>query len=236
LSPGHSSSEERLADQRRPYIRLHRFGEAGWVARKSGRILGVSYCKKCAKLAKPCAAEEGVPCHTGAMKQGYLEALDGHRADIRRTWEILLRAAPATTPLGNPDTLVFLMDESLQQLFSLFRSKSAHQWLSRHPPAARIVGLSCHCRLNPLINYFIAGHAAMAFAAQTVPRSQHHLDDLAATACVDELLLTFRFLAHREIHAFCEVCQYLPGNARAAANGAHSKPICPLPARATARA
>ena len=58
------------------------------------------------------------------MKKAYLEALDGHRAEIKRKWEILLRAAPATTPLGNPDTLVYLMDESLKQLFSLFRSKS----------------------------------------------------------------------------------------------------------------
>ena len=169
------------------------------------------------------------------MKQGYLEALDGHRAEIKRKWEMLLRAAPTTTPLGNPDTLVFLMDESLQQLFSLFRSRSSHEWLSRHPPATRTTGPNCHCRLNPLINYFIAGEAALAFAAQTVPRSQHHLDDLAATACIDELLLTFRFLAHREIHAFCEVCQYSPVNARAASNGAHSKPMCPLPARVSAR-
>ena len=169
------------------------------------------------------------------MKQGYLEALDVHRAEIKRKWEVLLRAAPATTPLGNPDTLVYLMDESLQQLFSLFRSKSTHQWLSRHPPATRIVGTTCHCRLNPLINYFLAGQAALAFAAQTVPRNQHHLDDVAATACVDELLLTFRFLAHREIHAFCEVCQYSPVNARAAGNGARSKPVCPLPWRRPVR-
>jgi len=170
------------------------------------------------------------------MKQGFLEALDGHRAEIKRKWELLLRAAPTTTPLGNPDTLVFLMDESLQQLFSLFRSKATHQWLRHHPPASHTVGIVCHCRLNPLINYFIAGQAALAFAAQTVPRNQHHLDDVAATACVDELLLTFHFLAHREIHAFCEVCQYSPGYARAAGNGAHHKPVCPLPSLRTARA
>jgi len=163
------------------------------------------------------------------MKQGYLEALDGHRAEIKRKWELLLRAAPATTPLGNPDTLVYLMDESLEQLFSLFRSRSTHPWLSRHPPATRIADLSCHCRLNPLINYFIAGQAALAFAAQTVPRSRHHLDDVAATACVDEVLLTFRFLAHREIDAFCAVCQHSPVNAPAAGNGAHGRPVCPLP-------
>ncbi len=163
------------------------------------------------------------------MKKGYLEALDGHRADIKRKWEVLLRAAPATTPLGNPDTLVYLMDESIRQLFSLFRSRSAHQWLARHPPATRLVDTDCHCRLNPLINYFIAGQAALAFAAQAIPRSQHHLDDVAATVCVDELLLTFRFLAHREIHAFCEVCQYSPVNARAAGNGSGAKPVCPLP-------
>ena len=163
------------------------------------------------------------------MKKAYLEALDAHRAEIKRKWEILLRAAPPTTPLGNPDTLVYLMDETIGQLFSLFRSKATHQWLSRHPPATRLIGTSCHCRLNPLINYFIAGQAALAFVAQAVPRSQHHLDDVAATVCIDELLLTFRFLAHREIHAFCEVCQYLPANAHAAGNGSSGKPVCPLP-------
>jgi hypothetical protein len=62
-----------------------------------------------------------------------------------------------------------------------------------------------------------------------VPRSQHHLDDVAATACVDELLLTFHFLARREIYAFCEVCRYSPVNARKTGNGARHKPVCPLP-------
>ncbi len=162
------------------------------------------------------------------MKKAFLEALDAHRPEIRRKWELLLRAAPPTTPLGNPDTLVYLMDQTIEQLFSLYRSKSAHTWLTRHPPATRALGNGCHCRLNPLINYFIAGQAAVAFVAQAVPRSKHHLEDVAATECVDELMTTFRFLAHREIHAFCEVCQYLPANARAAGNG-HGKPVCPLP-------
>ncbi len=170
------------------------------------------------------------------MKKAYLEALAAHRAEIKRKWEVLLRAAPATTPLGNPDTLVYLMDESLHQLFSLFHSKSAHQWLSRHPPASPLIGTGCTCRLNPLINYFIAGQAALAFVAQSIPASRHHLDDVAAGACVDELLLTFRFLAHRETHAFCEVCQYSPANAHAAGNGSGGKPVCPLPWHAPRRA
>jgi hypothetical protein len=165
------------------------------------------------------------------MKQGYLEALDGNRAEIKRKWELLLRAAPTTTPLGHPDTLVFLMDESLEQLFSLFRSQSAHRWFFRHSPSTRPGGMTCHCRLNPLINYFIAGQAALAFVAQTVPRSQHHLDDLTATSCVDELMLTFGFLADREIHSFCEACQYSPDNARNANYGVRSKQGCPLPVR-----
>jgi hypothetical protein len=68
-----------------------------------------------------------------------------------------------------------------------------------------------------------------------VPRSQHHLDDLEATECVDELLLTFRFLAQREIRAFCAVCQYSPANRCAARNGARAKRVCPLPRAAAAR-
>jgi hypothetical protein len=58
---------------------------------------------------------------------------------------------------------------------------------------------------------------------------------VAATVCVDELLLTFRLLAHREIQAFCEVCQYSPVNAHVAGNGSPGKPVCPLPSHPTAR-
>ena len=166
------------------------------------------------------------------MKQGYLEALDGHSAEIKRKWEILLRAAPATTPLGHPDSLVFLMDESLQQLFALFRNKSSHQWLSRRTPSARPLGMTCHCRMNPFINYFIAGQAALAFVAQTVPRSEHHLDDLAFTSCVDELLLNFGALADREIRAFCDVCRYAPANVIQANSAVAKRALCPLPVRA----
>ena len=166
------------------------------------------------------------------MKKAYLEALQGRRAEIKRQWDTLLRAAPPTTPLAHPDTLVHLMDESLRQLFSLFHSRSTRSWLIRHPPTTNRIGSDCHCRLNPLINYFIAGQTALAFVAQSVPREEHHLENLDATACVDELLLTFRFLSHREINAFCEVCQYSPVNARAANGGAASKPVCPLPWRA----
>ncbi len=191
-----------------------------------------SACKKCAKLAKACAAAWPITCHTGSVKKAYLEALESHRAEIKRKWEVLLRAAPPTTPLGNPDALVYLMDESLAQLFSLFRSRSARTWLSHHPPATRLLDTNSHCRLNPLINYFIAGQAALAFAAQSVPRSRHHLDDVAATACVDELLVTFRLLAHREIHAFCEVCQFSPAHPQPP----DTKPVCPLPWRQLARA
>lgn len=163
------------------------------------------------------------------MKKAYLEALQGRRADIKRKWEVLLRAAPMTTPLGHPDALVHLMDESLGQLFSLYHSHATRRWLSRHPPAANRIGHDCHCRLNPLINYFIAGQTALTFVAQAVPSADHRLNEVKAAACLDELILTFHFLAHREINAFCEVCQYSPANGRAARGTALAKPVCPLP-------
>src|SRR5512135_3565542 len=111
----------------------------GPAGRPSGAISCSPSGNICAKLAKACAAGGLVTCHYGSVKKAYLEALAGHRGEIKRKWEVLLRAAPATTPLGNPDTLVYLMDESIQQLFSLFRSRSAHDWLVRHPPATRLI-------------------------------------------------------------------------------------------------
>jgi len=159
------------------------------------------------------------------MKKGFMEAIEGRRGEIKRKWELLLRAAPATTPLGNPDALVYLMDESLDQLFTLFHGRTSHP-CSRAHLAAKGLGTDCHCRLNPLINYFISGQTALGFAAQEIPRSELRLDDVTTTACIDELIVVFRLLAHREIRAFCEICQYSPMNARAA--GIDGKSVCPL--------
>jgi hypothetical protein len=49
------------------------------------------------------------------MHEKTIRALQARRAQIRTRWEALLRIEKVTTPLANPDTLVFALDQSLER-------------------------------------------------------------------------------------------------------------------------
>lgn len=55
------------------------------------------------------------------MHERMIQALQTRRAQIRIRWEALLRIEKATTPLANPDTLVFALDQSLDEIFTALR-------------------------------------------------------------------------------------------------------------------
>ena len=52
------------------------------------------------------------------MHEKTIRALQARRAQIRTRWEALLRIEKVTTPLANPDTLVFALDQSLDDIFT----------------------------------------------------------------------------------------------------------------------
>ena len=115
---------------------------------------------------------------------------------------MLLRGEPALTPLGRPDTLVYLMDATLAQLASGLSGKSAKKWLHSCPPLIAPVHTYCACGLNPLLKYYTTGELALRAAT-------------AATLGVEieDVLLLFRSLAQQEIETLCKVCQHkgVPG-------------------------
>jgi hypothetical protein len=124
---------------------------------------------------------------------------------IKKEWGELLRGEPTITPLGRPDTLVYLMDATLAQLFSGLEAgttRSTQQWLRQCPPLIGPAHSYCACGLNPLLKYFTTGELALHAAAGK---------QLAGE--LEEVLLLFRALAQQEIQTLCSVCQHkgMPG-------------------------
>ncbi len=141
-----------------------------------------------------------------AMQDGLMRALLTHRPTLRQRWESLLRAQPPTSPLANPDALVFLMEWTLDRLFEDLRNAP-----SRRRPAARTgVALSepppCPCGLNPLIAYFQTAEKALEEIYCPDILATDRFTTLEREAALMELKLVLRGVARREIESFCAVC------------------------------
>ena len=129
--------------------------------------------------------------------------LETLRPAIKREWEKLLRTEPALSPMANPDTLVFLMDETLKQLADCLRARAAKGWTKKDAPLVAPLQRRCPCGLNPLLNYYATGELAVHAAAAT------RLEG----ADLEDTLLCFHALAQREIDTLCSVCQHKHGPA-----------------------
>jgi hypothetical protein len=120
---------------------------------------------------------------------------------IKAEWLKLLRGEPVLSPLGRPDTLVFLMDATLMQLQLGLQAAPGQPWLRHCRPVTGSVHRHCACGLNPLLKYFTTGEVALrAVAGPALP------------ADIDDVLARFRALARHEVDALCSICQH-PGAA-----------------------
>lgn len=129
------------------------------------------------------------------MNERCLRALQERRSTLHCQWEALLRAAPYNTPLANPDTLVHLMDRTLDQVFHELNHPSARR---RQPGLPR--GF-CRCGHNPLVTYFkTAGMAFQTTLAQCADEIPVSRDD------VEEVTRTLSRIGRREIMTFCALC------------------------------
>lgn len=117
--------------------------------------------------------------------------LRSQRAQIRARWTELLRAQPAPSPLAHPDTLVHLLDTTLDALFDTLRSPANQSRRPARLPATTPCAGACRCGLNPLLAYFAAGERALHEAASP-PALAHAL----------------RRLARDELDTFCSLCQH----------------------------
>jgi hypothetical protein len=121
-----------------------------------------------------------------------------HRPRLKAEWRRLLWMEPVSTPLANPDTLVYLMDETLTQLESILRTQHTPRWLKLRKTHLEPLRSYCPCGLNPLLAYFSTGVEAL----DTVLT-------VAASLTKEEKAIFYQgwhFLAQGEIQALCGGC------------------------------
>ncbi len=137
------------------------------------------------------------------MAPRILHYLRARRTAIITQWEALLRVERVNGPLANPDTLAYLIPDSLEQVFTTL-AKLSHDPFSRR--AAKAPLPSCDCGNNPFLAYFVAGEQAlvegMVLLQAGLPLDERHQSD------VGEIMLAVRRLARSEIDTFCSVCNH----------------------------
>jgi len=145
------------------------------------------------------------------MQANLLSAMRARRPSIRTRWVDLLRAEPVTTPLANPDTLVHLIDQTLDDVFAAL---AAMQEADRIAAAAAVVARAhCECGRNPLLAYFLAGEQALLEALVLAQVDTTGLTPTDRSTSVAALYVTVRTLARGEIESFCALCQHRTGKA-----------------------
>ncbi len=148
------------------------------------------------------------------MQDTLVAALRAQRSQIREHWEALLRVEPVATPLGHPDSLVHMLDWTLDEIFAGLANP-----LGRHRVGRARIGHEsappCPCGRNPLLAYFAAGGQAMRQALVLVQAGLAGLDPIERDAAFYELNLILQQISRREIEAFCGVCQFRRGGVAA---------------------
>jgi hypothetical protein len=131
------------------------------------------------------------------VDQSVIDKIKLLRPAIKREWGALLRAEPTLSPLGHPDTLAYLMDETIDQVVKTVQHHSLKSWINRSPVLLAPLQRHCHCGLNPLLNYYATGE--LALRASFRPQFD-------APIC-EALLTVFHVKAQQEIETICAVCQ-----------------------------
>ena len=131
------------------------------------------------------------------MNERSLRALLSHRHTLHLGWAARLRAAPIKSALGHPDTLVHLMDRTLEQVFHELANPSSPR---RRQP--KLPESFCRCGHNPLVAYFATASLALQTTlAQCADETPITRDD------VEAVNRTLTRIARREIMTFCALCQ-----------------------------
>jgi len=153
---------------------------------------------KRAHLAKPRAAGSAGFSYIIPVHSRLAVLIHAQRTLLKVEWRRRLRIEPTSTPLANPDALVYLMDETLTQLESLVRDRPAPRWLRLRKTHLGPLRSLCPCGLNPLLAYFSSG-------AETL-NAVLSVDGYLTREEVSTLCQGWHFLAQSEIEALCEGC------------------------------
>lgn len=124
------------------------------------------------------------------MQEAFIRTLSARRALIRSRWEAFLRIERVNTPLANPDALVYLFDQTLNEVFAMLRHPPAR---SSPLPREDVSGK------NPLFAYFVAGEQALLEALILAQADSHDLDPAERDADLTELKRVIWTIARRDI-------------------------------------
>jgi hypothetical protein len=149
------------------------------------------------------------------MRRQFLRQLIRLRPIVKTCWEVLLRVEPPASPLGNPDTLVFMMDATLDAFFAALHSRTPRRWLAHHPLLCGTLDGTCPCGRNPLLTYYLTGEqAVLAIAAQALDKASH-ISAPEQERLLADVQLSFHYLAQHELQTFCDLCRGTCRRARA---------------------
>lgn len=132
------------------------------------------------------------------MQEEIIRALEQRRAPIRIRWEALLRIEKVTTPLANPDTLVFGLDQSLDEIFARLRQPAL--------PASCAKPIHAD-ETNPWYAYFRAGEQALLETLVLTQAEMPALDPAARDSDFSELKQVIHYLTQREVAAWIAICK-----------------------------
>ncbi|MDE3084522.1 MAG: hypothetical protein KGJ37_04785 [Verrucomicrobiota bacterium] len=136
------------------------------------------------------------------MASSLVLLLRKRRLRLKAEWKRRLREEPATTALANPDILVYLMDETLNQLETLLSTRAQAHWVDVHHSHLTQVRTLCSCGLNPLLTYFHTGGAALKaelLESQEMPELSEREKEILNQA--------WYFMAQREVESLCGPCR-----------------------------
>jgi hypothetical protein len=135
------------------------------------------------------------------MQDEVYSSLCARRPQLRRQWETLLRTERASSPLANPEALVFMMDWTLGQVFEALKATPGRLHAAQPRP-------ECTCGLNPLLVYFRTmeqvlneGLVLTQVDISHGPAGCHETDLALLKRAIEQV-------AGREIGVFCALCQH----------------------------
>ena len=179
------------------------------------------------------------------MQDALFSALAARRGHIRARWEDLLRLERATSPLANPDALVHLIGQTLDEFYAAVSAGGpGEETAQNHAPAhghghahAHAHGAGegaealCPCGRNPFLVYFTAGRQALREGLVMSEASMPVLDKAERDGALVLLDTVYRRIEHREVAAFCALCQFRSGNGSPRGGGrSEVASVTPFPA------
>ena len=140
------------------------------------------------------------------MNWRFASACELCHPDIRSGWTALIRSDPARTWSIPLEGLQQLMDELLDQTWSILRSPSLPRWLRDRAPVELTGWNGDGCGLEPLLVFLGTGKRILAATAERVQQADPGIPRRELARLSRQLFLAFDIVAQREIERLCRNC------------------------------